>query len=248
MLNTEREVKALAKGLRRELKASGAQAAALSHTRMLELLARALGQPSYAALQAALASSAVAAGSNAARILRAPPYPLVNTGQFDFVRSGEVRTGLFAPLRGTLENIPGTALVARVERDAQKAGRLVPHYEGDTEVYWDGSEPCRNEYGLALWETDTFEQVSEGQLIVVPAGFHPDDTTLAVRQALVDAYVTYVRRQRRPVGALVAELQRALRPDSAQADTPLLDEVAAALGFALVRTERQALQHALTHR
>ena len=46
---------------------------------------------------------------------------------------------------GTLESIPGTALILGVDDDG------TPEYLGETEVFWDGQQTCTGDQGQTIW-------------------------------------------------------------------------------------------------
>lgn len=237
MLNSQKDLKAAAKGLHRELKALGAAAGDLSYNQTLEVLAKALGAASYAALMAKLPAATPPALEEKPK----PAYPLINRGQFDFPDGNEVRNGLFGAVRGTIDDIPQCIAKATLAMRCAD-GSLEPEYEGSTEVNWDAQKTCRDQRGFPLWEDEGYSEVSEAQLILVPEGFDPDDNELPVREPLVTAMRAYLEEHPQAVRVVCDEL--ATR--SSAWDGAAIAKIEEEVGFALTLVERKALLTELT--
>jgi hypothetical protein len=219
-LKKEEDYKALTSGIRRELKEAGVTT--LSHTQIAELLARALGHKSLAALKAthkdelAVVSMAPAVPADAPKVPETydgedkaladdeahKAYRLFNTdGSLDLANEGTLVTGLrLHALEGTVEDILGsTCNLVAVSREAD--GSLHADFDG-TEVNWDGTETRHDKRNVALWWSENSEAVSEDRCIVVPDGVDRGTNILneevfeeyefPVRTALVDAAYRYI--------------------------------------------------------
>lgn len=228
LIETQKELKALAAGLRREIR-SQLGLEALSHNQCLELVAKAFGAGSYAQLAAKLPPGKDRRNS------ADEPRRLSNKGQLDLAQDGIVLDGLtFKALQGRVEDIPGC--VAYSSSGQRTREGLVPHYEGGTEVNWDGQCPRTDERGRAWWLRADGEMVCEDALVVVPETWQgPDDDGLTVRAALVQTYLLELRRR----GQASALTARQLRLGGLE--DRLLEDVAQTLGFALHARELDEL-------
>lgn len=257
MLNTEKEFKSAVSALRKALREHYGKSVP-THTQCLELLAAALGATSYAQLRAHWADAPRTASAPVASVTapaadaspKAVGESLRNDwGQFDLVGEGEDGTvvlGLdFSEMNGTVEDI--FYCVAAAETGYRDNGRLVPQYDGETDVNWDGQETRRDERGNDLWEArGSCDSVPSSKLVLVPENFDPaadpDDAgkwPWRVRENLLDAYVSYIRRHG------LAQALVAGQAAFADLDDPTLAQVAEALGFALHYGELEALVNRL---
>jgi hypothetical protein len=126
--------------------------------------------------------------------LPASRYPLINNGQFDFVKSGRFVTGHFSDLAGTVEDIPGcVANVGSVERDSR--GDIEIEYTGDTDVAWDNQRTQRDDFGNRLWvDSEEWDTWVESRCVIVPEEFDSkgDWSELPIREPLVQAIALYL--------------------------------------------------------
>lgn len=210
-----KDYKNIVSGLRRELKALGLTTP--SHSQMAETLAKAMGYPSLAALQAVLKTFTVP--ETAAPAAKAPetykgedvdladdlehkPYRLFNlAGELDLAEDGVLATGLHLhSLEGTVEDIlNNTCNVTSVTRD--KDGELDVNFNG-TEVNWEGTETRHDKRNQPLWWSENCEEVPQDRCIVVPEGLDRESNILSeevveeyglpVREVLVDAAYRYL--------------------------------------------------------
>lgn len=243
-INTQKDLKSLASGLRRELKACYPDFS-LSHNQTLELIAAGLGMP-LAQLQKSLpAVSEKAAPKNS--------WAVANTkGELDLLGAlvpgeepapAQVLDGrTFAQVEGTLEDIfECTAYATTATR--KPGGQLDVHYEGSTEVNWDAQRSRKDRFGQLVW-------VREGQTIpghlclLAPEGFRgPDEPgweDLPVREDLVDRYEALAKH---------LGLTEALRQElHAGQSTEVYEQLLEHIEFGLHRGERNRLYSLLVHK
>lgn len=198
-ITTKPQAKTIVSALRRELKALDKGTASLSHNDCLAVMAKALGFASWNAWEASLAE-----GGNAAPAVvpvpDRPKYPLVNTGDFDFVapgEDGEAYTGHFRRLEGTLDSLTAKGYVELASRptadNPDTDGRGIHIQDaGGSDMFWDEQAPViRN--GFQVWMCEGGDEHSQAQMILVPEGSGDplDDEDLPVRLKLIDAFVEY---------------------------------------------------------
>jgi hypothetical protein len=199
-ITTKPQAKTIVCALRRELKALDKGTAALSHNDCLALMAKALGYPNWNAWEASLAEgtdSAPAAVQGTDR----PKYPLVNTGDFDFVKPGEEGvpyTGHFALLEGTLDSLTAKGYVnfaTRPTPDNPVTDDSGIHTEGagESKMFWDEQSPVVRD-GFQVWLCEGGDEHSQAQMVLVPEGADPqddEDGDLPVREKLIDAFLEF---------------------------------------------------------
>lgn len=223
-ITTKAQAKTIVSALRREFKALNKGPQELSHTDCLGLMAKALGFTSWNAWEATL-KDAPAAPKAAAT----PGYPLVNTGQFDFVSpgvDGKPYTGMLSELNGTYERVYGVCPVISMQRSEGSTGKNDPiEYGGGTTMFWDDQVTLTDKQGFMRWLDSDGDEHCGAQVVLVPEDYHGDveeGEELPVRDALLAAYLQYLDDR---------ELDgRALQGD--------YSGIADVLGFAL--TEREA--------
>ena len=231
-ITSNSDIKNLVSGLRRELKPFFSEKGP-SHTQVLEAVSKALGYSCAAELQASLPKQPT---------VRKPKawFPLSNEkGIFDLVEpgvSGTLVAGLnFEALEGGLDDLLyNTVLLGDATRAA--TGKLEVADGDETLINWDDCRSCKAEDGSKLYLTENRYHISENLCIVVPEGFDADDsedldTSLRVRQPLVDAYVRYIKEFRAPANATF----EALRAEGLSGETA--QDIAQRLGFSLHRAE-----------
>lgn len=157
-------------------------------------------------------------------------YPLVNDGLFDFEdtqEGGVPVSGTFQLLEGTCERLRGTAGVSSVRRDG---ATLDLDYAGETFVNWNEQRTVKRR-GVRVWLDEDQNEYLESQLVLVPSGAEGDvyGALLAVRVALVDAYLVYLTKN--------ADCW----PNTEQAQRAHLSRIAETLGFALTRKEEDVV-------
>jgi hypothetical protein len=262
MFNTEIEFKGAVSNLRKALREHYGKNVP-SHTQCLELMATTLGATSYAQLRTRWSEPSTAQGVQVttSATATAPATPVKEAserlrndkGQFDVVSpdgggddedeedgSLVVYGRDFSEVEGTVEDI--LYCVASARRGHRENGKLVPHYEGDTDVNWDGQETRCNQRGETLWEGEAWSEIPSSELILVPEDFNaeadPDDEgnwPWPVREALVEAYVAYAKRYDL-VKALIAGQEAFL-----DLEDETLGRIADALGFAMHYGELETL-------
>lgn len=239
-LSNQKDLKTLASGLRRELKASYPDFK-LSHNQTLELIAASLGL-SLPQLQKSLPASED-------KPLHKASWALFNVkGELDLLGSdaeeaAQVLDGrTFTPVEGTLEDIfECTASACTATRN--RNGLLEAVHEGETSVNWDAQRSRRDSAGQLVWVLGG-EFITSQLCILAPEGFEgPDEPgweALPVREALVDQYEA-VAKHLGLTEALRAELH-------AGQSTAVYEQLLAHVQFALHRGERNRLYSLLTHK
>lgn len=233
-IQTQEQAKSAVSALRRELKAVGnVSAGALSHTQCLELLAKTLGYANWNTWKASLGDStseAQAPGEALPAKATAQPAPRFmpsnNEGQYDFVKQGEegqLYSGSFIVIQGTLDNVPGIATISSVTRDA--TGQHQVESAGETDVIWDDQETV-TEDGQVVYVDDDGENVLCDKTMLLPESFDGDVEELPVRQAIVEDFDLYLGVEKLTGDALESAISQA-EQDS---------------GFELTPQERKALK------
>lgn len=234
MLTTtsQKDTKTFVSALRRELKARNLE---LSHNKLLDAVAIAMGFSGAEELSKKLPESTPTDTRNELNSLL--KYPLANTGQYDFAKSGDLLDGqTLGQISGTLEDI--FECVAWVNEGTRKPnGDIKPGYLGETDINWNGQKGRRSPKGMLQFTLEgeqTF--VSAERLFIVPEGLgaevaelfaDPTQTVLAVRTALVAEYVSFYS------GSVP------LRPavDDVQAVSAVCRDAAQVLGFQMTEAE-----------
>lgn len=188
---TIKEAKTAVSTLRRELKKCTKPLSELSHSDCLELLAKALGHKNWQHWEATLMTAPPATSSPTPT-----KYPLVNTGQFDFVAVGEPG----APYSDMLEELGGIAQLVNVYAPVFSARRTASGLEhetggSDTEIDWDSTSIRKTPAKENLWCRTDFGTMPEAGVVLVPEDFDGNFKELPVRQALVAEYVGYLNSQ-----------------------------------------------------
>jgi Glyoxalase superfamily protein len=236
---TKREAKTAVSNLRKALKTLNSTQ--ISHNATCELLAQSFGYRNWSAFSATLQEDAP--GATAA--IASEKYPLRNTGQFDFAKSGVLLQGLnFEELSGTLEDIQDCVSgVSSVTRDAR--GLVDVEYAGETEVNWDGQRTRLDEQGYRLWVSTGCSIFSETQCVLVPEdeaqALNTDDPSinLPVRSALIQALLEYLTEKKQLVNA-----REELTQDKCQFSAAV-DNAEMAIGFSTIYPERLELLNRL---
>lgn len=233
-IKTQDEFKTAASALRRELKALGLDTG--SHAATQELLAKALGHTSYAALKPKLPTASKSSEPSV------PKYPLRNVdGRYDLVPKEEsgipIRGWGFDAVQGTSEVIPNcTSFVYEVTRCADNSFSVM--YSGDMFMNYDEQRTETNDQGVGIWLSEGGNKFSAHFLIVAPEDFDPDceaeDEEYLVRENLVNEYVL-LSRERGVQEALLHDIEANGR------ECPALEELSDTLCFSLHAQEVQRL-------
>lgn len=246
-ITNQQEFKNVVSGLRAELKNAGVTQ--FSHTQMQEILAKALGASSWGELKTKLPKEMQRKPTSAAalKVVRCAAdldplnlQPLSNDdGWLDLVEpgeDGELITGFFETLEGTLEDIKACTCAATGERRGAD-GKVEIEFGGETDVNWDGQETQVGDNQRVLWWTEGSETVNEVHCVMAPENFDADEPEEAlVRVALVDIYERIVRENPK------CDLQTALGECEGPRDyRPTLAWIAQELKFDLHEGEAQAL-------
>lgn len=207
MLQTTKEAKTLAKGLRREvLNYTAEELAQLTLTQWLSLMAKAAGHPSWNVMKTKLQDDAAAQGAPAKDKVsthEAPgnSYLRNQDGAFDFdVEDGEdchVLDGVsLKPIRGSWDVIPG---VAELYAGRREGGRLIESYAGETDVDWDKQRPKKSPRGDDYYVLESGALTERSLLVLLPERYNEkDQETWPVREALVAAYRDWLLRNKDP--------------------------------------------------
>lgn len=221
MLQTIKEAKALAKGLRREvLNHTADELASLMHTQWLDVLAKAAGMPSWnvleTRLEAAAKAEAVQEDANAQTPAKAPARTAGSTylsnedGKFDFDVQGDEDCGLLdgltlKPIEGALALTPGLALLRGGQRKDGKFLRV----EGDeTKMDWNGQRPQTSSRGQALFVTEGGCATEQSLLVLLPVRTEEE---WPVREALVSEYRNWLLHNARGPAHVATWLEQALQ-------------------------------------
>lgn len=209
-ITTKAQAKTVVSALRREIKALGKGPEQLSHTDCLNLTAKALGFASWNAWEASLMETAAEKPQP-----EVSKYPLVNAGDFDFVKHGESGksfSGLFVPLTMTLEDMSGSCGIETVSRVAGKASPEVEYDNNGTEVDWDSQVTRKNSQGFRIWLDEDGEEFSSAQAVIAPEDCHEpyEDEELPVRPKLIQAFLDYFAEQKIDAVALKGDFEAAV--------------------------------------
>ena len=236
-LTTQKEVKTFVSALRRELKAHNLD---LSHNKLLDSIAIALGYRGAEELHKKLPEKAVTAPPAQdlrAALEAASKYPLKNKGQFDFCAKGALFDGpTLSAITATLEDIfECSAWVNSGTRLG--SGDLEPEHDGSTEVNWDFQKTRKGSDGMNLFmlEGET-TYASASHLFVVPEKLEARidelfadraQTVLPVMTSLVQEYVEFYTTS--------AKLRPAV--DDFEAVLAVCKDAAQLLGFQMTAVE-----------
>jgi hypothetical protein len=228
-ITTKAHAKTIVSALRREFKTLGKNPESLTHNDCLTLMAKALGFPNWNAWEATLTDEPATKAVKPDTAI--PKYPLVNTGDFDFIsreEDGKPFTGMFVELEGTSERLLGTAAVNTATRgNIHSKEDLELEYGGGTEVHWDSQVVQTNKKGYMLWVTTDGDTVSGAQIVLAPenCGDPYDDEELPIRSKLIQAFMDYAAEQKVSVHKL-------------SGDFSSIENV---LGYALTQKEEEEL-------
>jgi hypothetical protein len=196
-ITTKAQAKTAVSALRREIKAMHKGSEDFSYSDCLELMAKALGFPSWNTWQATLAEDQ---NEKPAAAPTKPKYPLTNdNGEFDFIKPGEEGIPLqgdFEPLENTFEVVEAKANVRGARRATSAknpgigdSGLIVQHHGSDI---FDDTMETKTENGRIVWLSDNGDEYS-GVVVLAPQDSPaPEfDESLPVRAKLLEAYLQY---------------------------------------------------------
>lgn len=196
-IGNKKEAKTLVSAVRRELRKLNKPTDKLTHNECLMVMSIATGHSSWNEWEAKLPEHS--ARSVAASMPVIARYPLVNSGQLDFVAPGE--DGIPCNALG-LERLPGTCDTMAVTGRVLSASRSVMggpldgiNHDEDSNVGWDSQETDTGPDGKSVWETGV-GGISEASVVLVPRGDYLEPLPKGdwpVRGPLVDSYVEYFR-------------------------------------------------------
>lgn len=197
-ITTKAQAKTITSALRRELKELTKAPGELSHNDCLTIMANALGFPSWNAWESQLVDAPVEKKTEPAPVVSKMKYPLVHSGEFDFIsrfEDGRAFAGNFTPLVGTADRLYATGLVTSVGRiEDGPDGKPQLKIAGDrAELDWDSQATRMRPDGYQVWLDDSAGEYSSGQMILAPedCGDLYEDEDLEVREPLLKAFLTF---------------------------------------------------------
>lgn len=226
-ITTKAQAKTVVSALRREVKTLGKLPSEMSHNDCLTLMAKALGFASWNAWEATLVEASVAVQPEVSRT--GPRYPLVNTGDFDFVEAGEDGK----PFSGRLVEITGTSDTVRVTGGVSTAcrpkegGIAVFQGSGSSDVDWDSQKTLTDTLGDDILFDDSAEEYSSAQVVLAPDECYDpyEDEDLPVRAKLIQAFCDYIAEKKIDIAALDGDFSA----------------IEGTIGFGLTSKEEEAL-------
>lgn len=201
MLQTIKEAKSLAKGLRREvLNHTADELGAFTHVQWLTLMAKAAGYSSWNVLEQKLQAEQGETSSAQQTPAKTAGSTYLNNedGSYDF--SGDSPEGWrvldgfsLKPIQGSLDNIPAIALLTYGKREDGKF--QVDHYDDESEMLWDDRTVQKSSRGQDLYVDEDGNLTESSLLVLLPEAYSPyNDEAWPVRDALVTAYRDWLLR------------------------------------------------------
>ena len=229
-ITTKAQAKTIVSSLRREIKALKKDPATVSHNDCLTLMAKALGFSNWNTWEASLTAESVEPAITAPE--EKSKYPLVNHGDFDFVRLGEDGKAFTGrnlwELDGTAEVILARASVNTVRRTGRGNNHSVHiEYDGETDIDWNSQITQQNAEGHLIWLDHNDDKSSGAQIVIAPEDCEDPayDDSLPVRSKLVQAFLDYLTEQSVDTSRIAMEL-------------PDIQEI---IGFCLTKKEEAEL-------
>lgn len=184
---TSKNVKAIVKAIRKELKTSGQ--GDLSHNVLLQAISSGLGYKNWETLESELNTT----GNNSSN----PGGQQTDSGSkipgpFHF---GEIMEGVdyalfngqnLRSIQGTWDLVPGVARLTTVQ--VQADGSVQMEYEGETEICWDDQKTQTDSQGNLLYADEKFNLVSQPYVVYAPVSFGSEPQTFPIRRRLVNLY------------------------------------------------------------